>query len=144
MSDSLLPVNSISSENAYGLSDAFTYATYESFTHKLNVEDKTVAGYVDDLAAYKQAVIKILNTERYEHVIYSDNYGIELKSLFGQHIAYVVPELQRRITEAIEQDDRTQSVSDFEFDTSKFGVVAVKFKATSIYGETELKLTVEI
>ena len=99
---------------------------------------------MDELEAYKQAVYKILNTERYEHVIYSWNYGVELKELFGQHIAYVVPELERRIREAIMQDNRTVSVTDFQFDTSKFGEVVVSFKATSIYGETEQQLTVAI
>lgn len=69
---------------------------------------------------------------------------MELKELFGQPIPYVVPELQRRITEAVMQDDRTKSVDNFQFDTSKRGVVAVTFTATSIYGEVEIEKQVEI
>lgn len=138
----LLPSESSDVDNSYTFQDAFQVETQPSYTHKLS--GKQVSGYVDELEAYKQAVYKILNTERYEHIIYSWNYGVELKELFGQHIAYVVPELERRIREALMQDDRTVSVSDFQFDTSKFGEVAVKFKATSIYGETEQQLTVAI
>lgn len=138
----LLPSESSSVDNSYTFKDAFQVETQPSFTHKLS--EQHVSGYVDELEAYKQAVYKILNTERYEHVMYSWNYGIELKGLFGQHIAYVVPELERRIREALMQDDRTVSVTDFQFDTTKFGEVAVKFKANSIYGEVEQQLTVAI
>ena len=139
MSDYLLPTVALESTD---LMDAFEYETHPDFTYKLN--EKRVAGYVDGQEAYKQAVAKILCTERYEYLIDSWNYGIELKDLFGQPVPYVVPELERRITEAIMQDDRTVSVDNFQFDTSKFGEVAVTFKATSSYGETEQKLTVAI
>ena len=140
MSDQLTPFVS----DEYDLTAAFEYETQPDFTYKLNVETERVIGYVDKQEAYKQAVYKLLNTERYDHIIYSWNYGIELRELFGKPIPYVVPELERRITEAIMQDDRTVSVTDFQFDTSKFGVVAVTFKATSIYGTTEQQLTVAI
>lgn len=140
MSDQLTPFVS----DEYDLTAAFEYETQPDFTYKLNVETERVIGYVDKQEAYKQAVYKLLNTERYDHIIYSWNYGIELRELFGKPIPYVVPELERRITEAIMQDDRTVSVTDFQFDTSKFGVVAVTFKANSIYGTTEQQLTVAI
>ena len=140
----LLPSESGDVDNSYTFRDAFQVETQPSYTHKLNTNSQRVVGHVDGLEAYKQAVHKILNTERYEHLIYSWDYGVELKALFGQPIAYVVPELERRIREALMQDDRTVSVDNFQFDTSKFGEVAVTFKATSIYGETEQQLTVEI
>lgn len=139
MSDYLLPTVALETTD---LLDAFEYEKHPDLTYKLT--ETRVAGYVDGLEAYKQAVVKILNTERYEHLIYSWNYGIELKDLFGQPVPYVVPELERRITEAIMQDERTESVGNFKFDTSKFGVVAVTFTATSIYGETNQQLTVAI
>lgn len=138
----LLPRDSSDVDNSYTFRDAFQVETQPSYTYKLHAQ--RVSGYVDGLDAYKQAIFKLLNTERYEYIIYSWNYGVELKDLFGQHIAYVVPELERRIREAIMQDDRTVSVTDFQFDTSKFGEVAVKFKANSIFGETEQQLTVAI
>lgn len=138
MSDQLLPTI------AYELTDAFQYEEQPGLTHKLHPDKQRVVGQVDELEAYKQAVYKILNTERYTYPIYSWNYGVELKNLIGQHIAYVVPELERRIREALMQDDRTVSVDNFQFDTSKRGVVAVTFTAHSIFGETEQNLTVAI
>lgn len=127
-----------------GLLNDFEYETQPDYTYKLNIEAETVAGYVEGLKAYEQAIYKILNTERYAHIIYSWNYGVEYKDLFGQPIAYVIPELERRTTEAVIAYELTESVGNFEFETPEKGVVHMKFKATSIYGEVEFNKTVEI
>ena len=88
----------------------------------------------DELEAMKQVVYKILNTERYEYEIYSWNYGIELKDLIGEPVSYVVAELERRISEALLQDDRIESVDSFEYDYSKKGVVLVTFQVHTLFG----------
>ena len=84
-----------------------------SHTYKLDLDNSTIAGYVDDLEAMKQAIYLILNIERYEYLIYSWNYGIELNDLYGQPIPFVLPELKRRITEALLQDSRILGVDNF-------------------------------
>lgn len=119
-----------------------------SCTYKmvLPTRDDDVArfnGKTDELDAVKQAVYKILNTERYEYPIYSWNYGIELKDLFGQPIPWVYPELERRITEALTWDDRIDSVTDFEFENFRNDVHA-KFTVNTIYGSYEDELVVGI
>ena len=138
MSDKLIP------DSSYDLTDAFQYETQPGFTYKLHTDSQRIGGYVDNLEAYKQAVYKILNTERYRYVIYSWNYGVELEGLVGKHIAYIVPEIERRIIEALMQDDRTERVDSFEFDTSKQGIVSVTFKAHSIYGDANIQTQVAI
>ena len=42
-----------------------------SFTYKMQTEDNFVRGYTDGLEAVKQAIYKIIMTERYQYVIYS-------------------------------------------------------------------------
>lgn len=71
-------------------------------------------GRFDDTEAVQQAILKILNTERYEHEIYSWDYGIELSDLFGQSMPYVMSEVKQRITDALTADDRIESVDGFE------------------------------
>ncbi len=112
-------------------------STTKSKNHKLDIRSLKVNGYVEELEAMKQVIYKILNTERYKYVIYSWNFGIELSDLFGKPVNYVVPELRRRITEALVQDNRVLSVEDFEFDKSKRGIISVGFKVTTIYGVVE-------
>lgn len=119
------------------LSTDLAVETPSSKTYKMHLDEKVINGFCDELEAMKQVVYKILNTERYKHIIYSWNYGVELVDLYGEPPEYVCTELQRRITEALTQDDRIESVDDFEFDTSQKGVVAVTFTVHTIFGDVE-------
>ncbi|EGT3849998.1 DUF2634 domain-containing protein [Clostridioides difficile] len=114
-----------------------------SKTFKLNIERNKVDGICDDVEALKQAIFLILNTERYEHLIYSRNYGVELNDLIGEPISYVIPELERRITEALIQDDRIENVDNFEFQNVK-GKVHCKFTVYSKYGNIKAEKVVSV
>ena len=114
-----------------------------SRTYKLNAVSKKIVGFTDELEAVKQAAFLILNIERYESLIYSWDYGIELSDLFGKSIPFVLPELKRRISEALTQDDRIQAVDAFSFEVNK-GKVHVTFSIHSIYGEIDMERTVSI
>lgn len=118
---------------------AFEIVTQPSLTWKIDFAKNKIVGLCDELKAYEQDVYLILNVERYKYLILSWNYGSELSGLIGQPIPYVVPELERLITEALMQDDRTQSVHSFEFDTSQRGIISVTFVAQSIYGEVTIQ-----
>lgn len=108
--------------------------TEPSLTYKMDLERNKILGYCDDLEAVKQAIYKIIYTERYDYVIYSWDYGIELKELFGEPVSYVIPELQIRITEALMADDRIQNVYNFEFNTVKKSTVFVTFSVDTTIG----------
>lgn len=114
-----------------------------SHTYKLDLDNSTIAGYVDDFEAMKQAIYLILNIERYEYLIYSWNYGIELNDLYGQPIPFVLPELKRRITEALVQDSRILGVDNFSFETNK-GKVHATFTVNTIYGDVEAEKVVNL
>jgi hypothetical protein len=116
--------------------------TQPSRTYKMHLDRETISGSCDGQDAMAQAIYKILNSERYEALIYSWDYGIELKDLFGEPISYVCPELQRRIEEALMQDDRITSVTDFEFDISEKRTVKVSFTVHTIYGDIETEKAV--
>ena len=111
--------------------------TLPSKNYKMHLEHDTINGFCDGIEAMKQVIYKILNTERYEYIIYSWNYGVELMDLYGQPVTYVCPELQRRITEALVQDDRIKSVDNFKFDISEKGTVKAKFTVSTIFGNIE-------
>ena len=123
---------------------AFEIATQPTNTYKMLLDRSLVRGYTDGIEAMKQAVYKILFTERYGYVIYSGNYGIELLDLFGQPVSYVCPELERRITEALTWDDRIDSVDDFRFDFPKKGVVHVAFTVHTVFGDFKAERGVNI
>lgn len=112
--------------------------------YKMNMDRNRILGICDGLEAVKQSVFKILNTERYAYIIYSWNYGIELNDLYGQPVMYVCPEIERRIQEALLQDDRITAVDEFEFDTSKKGVVSVSFTVHTFFGDLNEEMVVNI
>ena len=114
-----------------------------SKTFKLNIEKNRVDGICDDVEALKQTIFLILNTERYEHLIYSRNYGVELNDLIGEPIAYVIPELERRITEALIQDDRIENIDNFEFQNIK-GKVQCRFSVHTKYGNIKAEKVVSV
>lgn len=126
----------IPSANVFLLTD-LEVETQPSQNYKMNINEHNIKGRCDELDAMIQVIYKILNTERYEHIIYSWDYGIETVDLFGEPVSYVCPEIQRRIEEALLQDDRIDSVDDFEFDTSEKGIVKVTFTVHTIYGDAE-------
>lgn len=117
---------------------------YLNKTYKIAVEDKRVSGYVDELEALKQAIYLILSTERYKCPIYSWDYGVELVDLIGKPISYVKSELKRRVEEALLQDDRIESCSDFEFQIIDKRKLHVTFTVHTIYGTLDSDLEVTI
>lgn len=103
--------------------------------YKIKIQKNVINGYCDEIEAMKQVIYKILNTERYQYLIYSWDYGIELEELFGEPISFVCPEIERRIKEALEQDDRIELVDDFQFDISVKKTVDVTFTVHTIFGD---------
>lgn len=114
-------------------------------TYQMDFENERVIGKIEGLEAMKQAIFKILNTERYQYLVYSWNYGSEFQDLFGMPVTYVCPELERRITEALTWDKRIKEVSDFSFDTtSQRGTVIAFFTVHTIYGDVVTEKAVNI
>lgn len=128
----LLPDTSLTDGGSVAVA---TKASYPSQTYKMRIEEESVAGTItDDIEAVQQAVYKILNTERYRFPIYSWNYGVELADLFGKPMPFVLPEVPRRIKEALTQDDRITDVTDFDLSYDRHGSLLAKFTVISIYG----------
>lgn len=117
------------------LEQDFEITEQPTHTYKMNLESNLIRGYTDGQEAMKQAIYKILNTERYQYIMYSWNYGIELLDLYGEPVSYVCPELERRIREALTWDDRIQTVDNFEFNISKKGEILVTFTAHTVFGD---------
>lgn len=108
------------------------------------LDKDVINGTVEGLEAVKQMIYKVLNTERYQYLIYSWDYGIELMDLYGEPVSYVVPELKRRITEALLQDDRIENVSNFNYDLSHKGKVRATFTVSTKFGNMDAEKEVAI
>lgn len=98
------------------------------------IKDGRIVGLCYGIEALKQAIYFILNTERYEYVIYSWDYGSELKEVLLMEKEIAESELKRRIKEALIQDDRVNNVDNFIFNYGKDSVT-IQFTVFSIYGD---------
>ena len=117
--------------------------TQTSDSYQMRIAKERIKGSVTERDAMAQACYKVLNTERYAYPIYSGNYGVELQDLFRKPILYVFAVLPQRITDALIQDDRISSVSDFEL-SHNGGDVLCKFTVETIYGTLELQKEVTL
>ena len=126
------------------LSHDFEIEEQPSLTYRMEISGDSVRGHVDGRDAVRQAVFRILQTERYQYIIYPWWYGIETLDLYGEPVNWVCAELERRITEALLVDDRITSVIDFEHDTSIKGTVHTTFIVHTIYGDIPAEKEVSV
>ena len=112
-------------------------------TYQLKMAEDKMGTYVDELEAMKQAIYHIINTERYQYLIYSWNYGVELADLFGKPVSYCYSEIKRRVKEALLQDERITDVHSFKL-SHEGGDVICEFTVETIYGKIEAERRVNI
>ncbi|RXZ77241.1 DUF2634 domain-containing protein [Paenibacillaceae bacterium] len=106
-----------------------------SYTYNLDLQRGRVHGMTDGLGAIRQFVYKTLQTDRFLHDIYSDDYGAELSVNAGEE------DLERWIVEALTQDDRIDDVTDFVF-TAQQDSVLIAFTVESNLGQIEVTFDV--
>lgn len=104
-----------------------------SLTWRLNLIENRVEKQIDGLEAVVQSAMMALETERFEHLIFSWNYGSELKTLLGKQKDYVFSEAKRMIAEALSTDTRITDVRDFEWRNG-----TIRFVLDTIYGAATL------
>lgn len=114
-----------------------------SYTYNINRNTNRISGYIDDKDAIVQAIYLILQTERYESMIYNWYYGVEFDGLIGKNKDYVTSELQRVIREALTEDDRITEVSDFDITYTDDSALIVFLVQTNI-GDITIEWEVNI
>ena len=117
--------------------------TIPTNTYRIIVDKDRVSGETDGIEAMKQAVYLILSTERYAYPVYSWNYGVELKDLFGQPTTYVEAVLEYRIRDALMADERITDVRNFEFSSQK-NTVSATFEVVTNQGNVQSTVEVTI
>ena len=113
-------------------------------TYKIDFDAGRVIGFTDNLDALKQAITKILLTERFKNLVYSGEYGSEIKAtLMSDECTndFLEVEIPALITEALMQDSRILDVDNFnlEFEGDS---VNIECDVSTIYGDTTVKVVV--
>ena len=114
-----------------------------SFTYNINRNTNRISGYIDDKDAIIQAVYLILQTERYESLIYNWYYGVEIDNLIGKNKDYITSELKRVIREALLEDDRINEVRNFSINYQE-NIATVQFLVETNIGNIDIEWEVNI
>jgi hypothetical protein len=118
-----------------------------SLTYFIDFNTGRIVGMVDGAAAVKQAVYMILQTERFDYLILSWNYGVEMNSLIGMGYPVFESEAKRRIREALLQDERIKEVTDFKFKyVQDKRSVLIEFSVNTVFGnvQSETEVTTNV
>lgn len=134
----MIPLSNINDENGIEI------VTQPSLSYKMKLEKEHIQNKIDGIEAVKQAIYKILLTDRYKYEIYNWNYGIDIGELIGKPKDYVKAILPEKIEDALKPDDRIESVDDFVFTDVDKTTLAVRFNVTTVYGSTDIKWEVSI
>ena len=102
---------------------------------RLGMDSSVLRGRVDGPAAYRQAVWKIVNTERYAYRNTPPNAGIEMRQFINRSPNYFRARIERVMRSALMQDDRTLEVHLLRTEKTGPRSVAAWFRIISVYGE---------
>lgn len=100
---------------------------------KLDLEKGCFSGTVDGLEAVAQSALMALQTQRYQYLIFSHQYGSELETLVDMDPDYIFSEGKRMIEDTLRADQRVLDVRDFTFHDHIIG-----FTLDTIFGTTIL------
>lgn len=118
------------------ISNEITTIEMTNKTFKIDFEKNKIFEKIDGLEALKQAIYFILNTIRYEHIIYSHNYGSELNSAIGLDFNLAKSEIERYVKEAILADDRFLEVQNYTAKKLNSDSMLITFDVLTNYGST--------
>ena len=87
-----------------------------SKTWRIDLNSGRIRGHIDGEEAVRQYIRKALMTAHNRYLIYDDTYGEEVRELIGENLSQEIMdvEIPRLVREAIEYDDRIESVTNVE------------------------------
>ena len=119
-----------------------------NYTFKLDYATGNISReLVTGAKAVEQFVLLALRAPRFEHAIYSDQFGSEILDLIKDQkeftLAYLESELERLVIEAIIYDDRVADVTNFEI-TFTENNAHIKFTVETIDEFIEIEEVLDI
>ena len=119
------------------------YEPYPSLTYKLTGDQ--IAGDIDGIDAIRQAAFGILSTERYAHVVYDNNYGVELEQYCGCDFEFLEATIEDTLRDALTQDDRIKDITVTDISMADSDSAQVVFEVHTNVGKIKgMELTVNV
>lgn len=120
--------------------------TVQYRTYRMDFKNKRIIGMVEGQEAAMQSIYKDLQTRRYAHLIYDDDYGCDIYNKIGKidmSPDYIESDIPAMIEEALLADEVVSEVGRiaFEVGDSPEGRDAVRLQVevTTIFGDIDLE-----
>lgn len=107
-------------------------------TYKMDFDRKRICGMIDGKEAAAQAVRKALQTRRYAHLIYDDQYGCDIFNKIGNSDLtdeYFDSDIPAMIEDALLPEDMVTGIGEVAFTVMDRDSVEVSFCIQTIFGE---------
>ena len=118
--------------------------TMPSKTYKLDIANGRIVGYIDGIGAVRQAVEKILNTERYAYLIYDWFYGFGLEKYIGLDFSYIEADIKSTLEIALKNDDRIIALTNLDVSQVKLNAMYVKYQVKTTVGNVDGEVVIEL
>lgn len=138
-----MPHSLIPQSNLLDLSTEQPFEHMPSKTFYIDFESKKILGTIDDKKAMEQSIYLALKTGRYNHLIFSWNYGEEMNKLVGKPKDLARVELPRLLNECLLVDDRISTLEDVAITDIEEGLY-VSFTAVTVHGDIRIESEVKI
>lgn len=117
--------------------DEIVYRTY-----RMDFKNKRIIGMVDGIEASAQAMFKALQTRRFAHLIYDDQYGCDVFSKIGNinlTPSYLDTDLPVMVEDAFLNDSMILGISDFVYDILDGDSLSIQFSVSTIFGDASFE-----
>jgi len=108
------------------------------------IQNGRIVGHVDGLDAVRQAVEKLLSTERFAYAIYTALYGVELDRFIGQDFDFAEADLEREMAETLAADERIIEIRDFELTQIERDSLTCRFTVVTVEGIFDMEREVSV
>jgi hypothetical protein len=111
-------------------------------TYRMDFENKRIIGKVDGIEAAAQSIFKALQTRRFVHLIYDDQYGNDVFNKIGNLSltqSYLSTDIPVMIEDTFLNDDMILGISDLESDIIDRDGVLVSFAVATIFGDADFE-----
>lgn len=108
-------------------------------TYRMDFRNKRIIGMTDGLEAANQGLLKAIQTRRYAHQIYDDQYGCDIMNKIGNidlSRVYFESDIPAMLNDAFSNMEEIIGIEDIQFDLSGGDSAYVSFSAATIFGDT--------
>lgn len=111
-------------------------------TYKMDFENKRIVGMASGADAARQAIFKALQTRRYAHLIYDDQYGCDIFNKIGDSDLtqeYLDSDIPVMIEEALLSEDMVIGIGELNYNMIDTDSIHIIFEAQTIFGDFDME-----